>query len=183
MASMSQAGGAFLLLITATLGAQERVEPERPPAPGPLSVQMVVSRSGDKTAGGLVYSFPCNPRDRKTVIKSGVEVPVPVRKAEAVEFQYRNVGANIECESAAVAGGRYSVRIAFEHSSLVGADERPTAAGRTAEAIAAIAPVFRTSMSQFTTLLRDGERARVITGTDPLTGDVTAVDVTLAVLK
>jgi hypothetical protein len=183
MASIVRAG-VFLLFITSTLGAQERVEPERPPAPGSLKVQMLVSRrSGDKTAGGLVYSFPCNPRDRKTVIKSGVEVPVPVRKAEAVEFQYRNVGANIECESAAVAAGRYSVRIAFEHSSLIGADERPMAVGRSAEAVAAIAPVFRTSMSQFTTLLRDGERAQVITGTDPLTGDVTAVDITLAVLK
>jgi hypothetical protein len=38
-------------------------------------------------------------------------------------------------------------------------------------------------MADFTVLLRDGQTAQAITGTDPATGEVSAVDVTLEVLK
>jgi hypothetical protein len=175
--------GAGLLLLASTVAGQERTEAERPGLPQ-VHVQMVIGRgSGENKAGPLVYSFPCNPRDRKTVVKSGIEVPVPVRKADGVEFQYRNVGANIECESAAVAGGRFSLRISVERSSLVGARETMAAGERTLETLAANPPVFRTSMSQFTALLRDGQKAQVIAGSDPVTGEATTVDLTLTVLK
>jgi hypothetical protein len=182
MASIAQAGAGLLLIVSA-VGAQERAEPERAPGLSPLRVRMVISRaSGEKKAGSLVYSFPCNSRDRKTLIKSGVEVPVPVRKADAVEFQYRNVGANIECESAAIAGGKFTLRISFEQSSLVGADGQTPAGGPTAEGVGGN-PVFRTSMGQFTAILRDGQTTQAFAGTDPQTGDVTTVDVTLTALE
>jgi hypothetical protein len=169
-----------VLLIAGPAVSQEKSEPERP-APTPLIVELVFGRGiAGKQAGTLTYSFPCNTRDRKTLIKSGVEVPVPVRKAEAVEYQYRNVGTNIECESAAVAGGRFSVRIGFEQSSLVG--DQTSATERTPVGIGD-APAFRTSMSQFTALLRDGERAQFVSGTDPATGQPTTVEVKLTVVK
>lgn len=174
--------GLSLLLLASAASAQEAVEPPRPSADAALKVQMVVNRhAGDKKVGSVAYSFPCN-RDRKTVVKSGVEVPVPVRKAEAVEFHYRNVGTNIECESAAVAGGRYRLRISFEQSSLAGGDKTAPGVG-TPDGPGAHPPSFRTSMSQFTALLREGQAAQVVSAADPLTGDVTAIEVTLTVLK
>jgi hypothetical protein len=117
-------------------------------------------------------------------VKLGVEVPVPVRKAEAIlEFQYRNVGANIECEARPVAGGgRFNVSISFEQSSLY-PGEKAAAGAETMESRAANPPLFRTTMGQLTVMLRDGQTTQAITGTDPVSGEVTAVDITLAVMK
>lgn len=163
-------------LMAGSAGAQEKPEPDRA-APVPMSVELAVSRrSGESKVDRKTYAFPCQSNDRATVVKSGVEVPVPVRKGEAVEYQYRNVGANIECESALVAGGRYRVRVAFEQSSLLGPNELGTVP-RTPET--AGAPAFRTSMSRFSSLLRPGETAQAVSGTDPLTGEVTTLEVTL----
>ena len=172
------------VLVLATGVTGQETQPERPPdGTAPLRVQLVVHKqAGEKKLSSLAYSFPCN--DRKTTVKLGVEVPVPVRKSDAIlEFQYRNVGANIECEARPVAGGRFNVRINFEQSSLYPPGEKTAAGEQTLESRAANPPLFRTTMGQLTALLRDGQTMQAITGTDPVSGEVTAVDVTLTVLK
>jgi hypothetical protein len=177
-------GVGMLVLGTAAL-AQERDEGERSAARAvPLQVQLVVTKQlGDKKISSLAYSIPCSPGDRKAALKLGVEVPVPVRKAETVEFQYRNVGTNLECDSRAVAEGRFNVRIAFEQSSLLASGEKGSLGPPASETRAVDAPFFRTAMSQFSATLRGGETAQAVTGTDPLTGEATVVDVTLKLLK
>lgn len=182
--SMSHAG-AGLLLLAAAVAAQDKGEAEqRPPAITPLRVQLVMSKQlGEKKISSLAYSVPCNAGERKAMLKLGVEVPVPVRKAETVEFQYRNVGANIECDARRVADGRFNVHIAFEHSSLYAPGEKTAVGELTPESRAVNAPFFRISMSQFSAMLRDGQTLQAVTGTDPVSGEVTAVDVTLTVLK
>lgn len=177
--------GIGLLVLATTASPQEKGEAERPQGGTvPLKVQLVVTKQlGDKKINSLAYSIPCHPGDRKATLKLGVEVPVPVRKAEAVEFQYRNVGANLECDARPVSEGRFNVRIAFEHSSLYAPGEKTALGELTPESRAVNAPFFRTSMSQFSAMLRDGQTLQAVTGTDPVTGEVTAVDVTLTVLK
>ena len=166
------------VLLAHSVGAQEKAQPEPAPLP-PLSVELAVSRrAGEQKLERKTYAFPCQSRERTTVIRSGVEVPVPVRKGDAVEYQYRNVGANIECESALVAGGRYSVRLSFEQSSLVGANEG-AAVARAADPVLGGAPIFRTSLSRFAALLRPGETAEVVSASDSVTGEATALEVTL----
>jgi hypothetical protein len=180
---MSNAG-AGLLLLAAAVAAQDKGEAEqRPPAITPLRVQLVMSKQlGEKKISSLAYSVPCNAGERKAMLKLGVEVPVPVRKADAVEYQYRNVGANIECDSRRLADGRFNVHIAFEQSSLYAPGEK-TALGELTSEPPAGAPFFRTSMNQFSAMLRDGQTLQAVTGTDSVSGEVTAVDVTLTVLK
>ena len=173
-----------LTLAAAAVGGQESPEAERPPAGmPPLRVQLVIHKQlGDKKVSSLVYAFPCN--DRKTTVKLGVEVPVPVRKGgDLLEFQYRNVGANIECEARPVAGERFNVRLSFEQSSLYPGGEKAAAGEQTLEARAANPPLFRTTMGQLTALLRDGQTTQAVVGTDPVSGEVTSVDVALSVLK
>lgn len=173
-----------LILLAGTVTGQEKSETERPATvPIPVRVQLVVHKQlGDKRLSSLAYAFPCSPQDRKTTLKYGVEVPVPVRKAETVEFQYRNVGTNIECEANRVTEGRFHLRIAFEQSSVQPAGEK-VAGEQSLESRAANPVLFRIAMSQFTAVLRDGQTTQAVTGTDPLTGEVTAVDVTLMVQK
>ena len=174
--------GVGLLVLATTVTGQEK-EAERPPGGTvPVRVQLVVNKQlGEKKVSSLAYSFLCN--DRKTTVKLGVEVPVPVRKSEAIlEFQYRNVGTNIECDARPVAEGRFNVRISFEQSSLYPSGEKTAAGEQTLESRAAN-PIFRTTMGQLTVMLRDGQTTQAITATDPVSGEVTAVDVTLTVLK
>ena len=122
--SMLQTGAGLLRAVTTAAG-QDTGEAERPAGGMPqLRVQLVINKQiADKKVSSLVYSFPCS--DRKTTVKLGVEVPVPVRKGDAVlEFQYRNVGANIECDARTMAEGRFNLRISFEQSSLYPVGER-----------------------------------------------------------
>ena len=174
--------GLSLLMLAGTAAGQEGSE-RAPNAQNPVRVQLAIHKQlGDKRLSSLAYSFPCNPHDRKATLKFGVEVPVPVRKAETVEFQYRNVGANIQCEARQVAGGRFHLRIALEQSSIHGTGEK-AAGEQSLENRAANPPLFRTAMSEFTAILRDGQTTQAVTGTDPVTGEATSVDVTLTVLK
>jgi hypothetical protein len=177
--------GLGLLALATTVFPQDKDEAER--APGrvvPMKVQFVVTKHlGDKKISSLAYSLPCSSGDRKATLKLGVEVPVPVRKAEAVEYQYRNVGANLECDARPLSDGRFSVRVALEQSSLYGPGEKAATAEQNLESRAANPTLFRTSMSQFTAVLRDGQTMQAVSGTDPLNGEVTAVDVTLTLLK
>jgi hypothetical protein len=149
----------------------------------PLKVQLVVVKLlGDKKLGSLAYTFPCNTADRKLSLNLGVEVPVPVRKGDKVEFQYRSVGSNIECDASALADGRFNVHVAFEQSSLYNAGAKagpePSLESRLDNPT-----LFRTTKSIFNAVLRDGQTTQAVAGTDPLTGEMVTVDVTLTVLK
>jgi hypothetical protein len=174
--------GALALASAAT--GQEKPEAERAARlVTPLKVQLVVAKqTGDKKVGSLAYTFPCNTADRKLSLNLGVEVPVPVRKADKVEFQYRSVGSNIECDASALGDGRFNLHVAFEQSSLYNpgakAGPEPSLESRLDNPT-----LFRTTRSVFNAILRDGQTTQAVAGTDPLTGEMVTVDVTLTVLK
>lgn len=175
--------GCGLLVLSGTASAEEKAEPR---AVTPLRVNMVIAKQlGEKKVSNLAYAFPCNANDRKVTMKMGVEVPVPVRKGEGVEFQYRNVGANIECESSPLPDGRFALRLAVELSSLYSPAGAPTSAvdRRRMEDQSSSPPAFRTSMSMFSLALRDGQTAQSVSGTEPTTGEIVTFDVTLMVAK
>lgn len=183
---MARAAVVFLALASAAAG-QDKGEVERSQRlVTSLKVRMLVTKHlGDKKVSSLAYSFPCNTADPKLSLSLGVEVPVPVRKAEKVEFQYRSVGANIECEASALSDGRFNLRFAFEQSSLqsVGATAGGPGQEQTLESRADNPTLFRTARSLFNAVLRDGQTTQAVAGTDPLTGEIVAVDVTLTVVK
>jgi hypothetical protein len=183
---ISHAGVGILLLATAGAG-QEKGDAERAPnVVTPLKVQLVVTRQlGDKKISSLAYSFPCNTTDPKFSLNLGVEVPVPVRKGDKVEFLYRSVGSNIECEASALPAGRFDLHFAFEHSSLYGAGAKTgsSAQEQTLESRIDNPTLFRTAKSLFNAVLRDGQTTQSVAAADPLTGEIVTVDVTLTVVK
>jgi hypothetical protein len=182
---MWTAGAAFgLLALAGAAAGEQKGEAERPARlVTPLKVQLVVTkRLGDKKVGSLTYSFPCNTAEAKLSLNMGVEVPVPVRKADKVEFQYRSVGSNIECEASALADGRFDLRLAFEQSSLYPA-AKPAGPEPSLESRVDNPTLFRTARSVFNAVLRDGQTSEAVSGADPLTGEVVSIEVTLAVVK
>ncbi|HLQ22603.1 MAG TPA: hypothetical protein VK132_05325 [Gemmatimonadales bacterium] len=85
--------------------------------------------------------------------------------------------------------GRPAARVtldeALEQSSLYGASAkaRSSAVEQTLESRVESPTLFRTVNSIFTVVLRDGQTTQALVGTDPLTGEIVTVDVTLTVVK
>ena len=183
---ISHAGVGLSLLAAAGAG-QEKGDTERlQSVVNPLKVQLVVSKHlGDKKISSLSYSFPCNTTNREPTLRIAVEVPVPVRKADKVEFQYRSVGTSINCSASALPEGRFNLQLALEQSSLYGASARAgsPAVEQTLESRIESPTLFRAVNSIFTVALRDGQTTQALAGTDPLTGEIVTVDVTLTVVK
>jgi hypothetical protein len=159
----------------------------------PLRLQLVLSRyDGDKKVSSLPYSFIVNAGDgRGTQLRMGVEVPVPVTTftatkdmAPAVSYQYRNVGANIDVALAQVLpDGRYRLHFTVEQSSVQLPDQRPAAGSAASGALAGAFPMFRSYKSSFAAVVRDGQSMQFTAATDPVSGEVSKVDLTVNVVK
>jgi hypothetical protein len=148
-----------------------------PPRLTPLKVQLVVARyAGEKKVSSLPYVLWVTANDRMaTNLRMGVDVPV----SSGQSYSYRNIGTSIDC-SATSADNGFNVIITLSDSSI----QFEAAGGSTAPTTKlANAPAFRTFTSKFSILLRDGQTAQYTSATDPLSGEVLKVDVTLNVLK
>ncbi|HET9315473.1 MAG TPA: hypothetical protein VFQ51_07765 [Vicinamibacteria bacterium] len=190
---------ALAVLAVLSVGAARAQEPAPEPEPKPtgrpprggttLQVQAVVSRSkAGKTTSRLPYTVTCiaDGAGRPSILKLGVEVPVAVGGGKGV--QYRNVGTNIDCSCEPIDDQRYRLKIAVEQSSIsdLGRSSprsQPASGAAADEAGEGGNPMFRTFMSSFSAILRDGQSAVSTSATDPVTADDVTIDVTLKVLK
>jgi hypothetical protein len=157
----------------------------------PLKVQVVVTKlQGDRKVGSLPYSFTCNSEGPPTRLRMGIEVPIATKTSEhTASFQYRNVGTNIDCRARSVGQGRFHLELTVEQSSIYsspGASGGGDGASQVRPAAAASlesAPLFRTFNAHFAAVLRDGQQAEYTSATDPVSGEVMKIDVSLAVLR
>lgn len=165
-----------------------------PPLPSAtLQVQIVISRFlGDRKVASLPYGFfvpavpvGAGPRERVRM-RMGVDTPVPktavVGDAKGsvgtTEVQYRNVGTNIDCWVGDLGDGRYQVNSNVENSSaLVGSE---TGSG---PATASGLPLFRRFEAFINPILKPGQSLQAVASTDPVTGEVVKIDVTIGVVK
>ena len=190
---------AALLALPGSGQAQEASKPEAPKAEtakpdaakadaaerrGPavtLRVQLVIGRyQGEKKLASLPYSLVVTTGGGRARMRMGVDTPVPVTLFASSEgekpktsFQYKTVGTNIDCAAYVRPDGRYQLNIAVENSSAL------TGPGASVEG----APLFRRFETNIDPLLRDGESVQAIASTDPVTGEVVKIDVTLNVVK
>lgn len=179
---------ACALLVTTIAGgavADEAPPPSRAVSIVPLKVQVVLVRqAGDKVVARLPYTLGVNAGPHETQrLRMGIEVPVamPVTDiAQPKPVQYKNVGVNLDCLADPLPDGRFKLTMSVEHSSIyvAGEDRRPVA-----ESALPAQPMFRTFRLNLTPILRDGESQQFTAATDPVTGEVTRVEVTLNVLK
>jgi hypothetical protein len=167
-----------LLLCGAGAFAQDKAESPAPRKPiTPLNVQLVLSHfQGEKKVGSLPYTLTCNADDRQSShLRMGIEVPVPmtITKGTPPTFNYKSVGTNIDCRSTTLDDGRFRVELTVEHSSIYSTPGEASAG----------APLFRTFRSGFVPIMRNAQTAQYTAATDPVTGEVVKIDVTLTVLK
>ena len=179
------------VIVTApTLSAEtpRGVTEQTPSRQIPLKVQLVVSRyQGEKKMSSLPYTIAVVANDGdKTTLRMGVEVPVPttvfsgkegVTSMPVTSYNYRSVGTNIECGARTVDDGVFRLDLAIEDSSIFLQDKERGAIGMPNT------PSFRKFTSTFNVLLRDGQTVQHTSATDPVSGEVLRVDVTVTVLK
>jgi hypothetical protein len=169
---------------------------EKPPAPTmmlpsggqvPLRVTVVISRlQGDKKIASLPYSFGMLAGER-TNLRMGSDVPIISKAssksgdtASSSNVTYRPVGTNIDCNATSGPGGTYRLSLVIEDSSvhLDPAQKQGNIAGLVSDY-----PSFRTFRTNFSTLLRDGQTTQHTSATDPVSGEVMRIDVSLSVVK
>ena len=160
------------------------------PAPTPsktvqqsLKVQVVLSRyQGEKKISSLPYTLTVTTNASTTSLRMGAEVPINTAvfrgegQTPVSSFSYKDIGTSIDCSGVALDGGRYSLRLLIEDSSVYPDDSAP-AADKTGH------PSFRSFKSDQTVVLSDGQSAQYTTATDKVTSEVVKVDVTMSVLR
>ncbi|HJR59590.1 MAG TPA: hypothetical protein VJ813_09335 [Vicinamibacterales bacterium] len=165
--------------------------PSRQPAAGevPLKVDLVVSRyAGQKKVSSIPFTVSVVANDNdKTSLRMGVDVPVPQTvfsggpntSVPTTSYSYRSVGTNIDCTARTVEGGWFKLDLAVSDSSVFIPEKEGAAnPGRLGGV-----PAFRSFTSTFNLLLKDGQTSQHTSATDPVSGEVLRIDVTVNVLK
>jgi hypothetical protein len=154
-----------------------------------VKVQVVISRyQGEKKISSMPYVLGVVVNGGKTSLRMGVDVPVastvftsPTKDGPAtvpsVSYNYRSVGTNIDITAESGPDGYYKLSMTVQDSSVqLDTTDR-------AKALVPGVPMFRSFNSSFPLLLRDGQTTQYTSATDPVSGEVTKIDVTLNVLK
>lgn len=165
--------------------------------PIPVRVTVVLARyQGEKRISSMPYVIGVmasgyGPAQR-TRLRMGTDVPViqtvfgapPEGKSPAPQtsYTYRNVGTSIDCTATydQSISGVFNLALTVADSSI-GLEAGQKKSGPSA--IADNIPAFRNFNSEFTAVLKDGQTMQYTSATDPVTGEVTKIDVTVNVMK
>jgi hypothetical protein len=173
----------------------QAVTPRPKKAPTLLRVQVTLARfQGERKVASSPYSMLVTTDMKGVKLRMGVEVPISVASFSTVDgkpapvtstsFQYRNVGTNIDCRADEIGDdGLYQLGLGVESSSIYTTTESRTTAGLNETGVATERPLFRTFNVNLNPLLRDGQSVQTVASTDPVTGEIVKIDVTLNVVR
>jgi len=147
----------------------------------PLRVQVVFNEfDGEKKISSLPYTLLVNANTGGPVasIRMGLRVPINTGGTSA-GMTYLDMGTNIDGRAEIREDGRFLLSLSVERSSAYSPqrnlpDIRPAGSDN---------PVIQTFRSQLNLLVRDGQTIPTTVSTDPVTGRVIKVDVTVNVVK
>lgn len=183
---------AVLAMAAAWMPAQEKPKSEdtsaemRPTETTPLKVSVTFTEfEGEKKVKSLPYTMVvvADGRPPKSVLKMGSRVPVYTGKENGM--QYLDVGSNLECQAYRTKDNRFDVKLDLDRSWVEGDVAVPVDRGTASQSSSGQFPEpivrqFRTALSL---TLRDGQTVESTFATDPLSGKVFKVEVSLSVLK
>jgi hypothetical protein len=159
---------------------QPRAESRHEAETAGLKVDLLISRhEGERRVSAVPYTLFVVPNSRQSRVRLGIDVPIAVKDGEV---RYRNVGTNVDCQAVAVGPGRYRVEVVVEQSSLYSPETSRKALAPGASPAVGDQPVFRSFSTAIVLVLADGQSAQSL-ATDPVSGEVLKVDVTLTRLK
>jgi hypothetical protein len=147
-----------------------------------LRVQVTLSEyEGEKKISSLPYTLLVNAgdlghRQPTARIRMGLRLPVAVGPSQ---FQYQDVGTNLDCSALTEPDGRFNLHLGVEKSSVYS----PNAGQKLGNEISSGNPVTQTFKSELDLLIRDGQTIQLTAATDPVSGRVTKAEVTVNVMK
>jgi hypothetical protein len=185
------AAGLFLSCVTARAqdtSPKEQIKVVAPRPDGPqLKVQIVFSEyEGEKKTKSLPYTLLVivGGDTNSSKLRMGDRVPIATSNGgKSVEFQYVDVGTSIDCRAFTAAEGRYRLTMNLDRSWVQ--SDVPIAA--TADGSSGVVQVHQPSIRQFrtdtSTILRDGQTVETNFATDPVSGKVIKVEISINVIK
>jgi hypothetical protein len=181
---------AILVPGTPRLRAQDKVVEEKAPTITPLRVQVVFSEyEGEKKIGNLPYTLLVNADDKgpQASVRMGLRVPIVTSGSSSPsvskQFTYMDVGTNMDGRADRADGGRFLLKLNIEKSSLYSPGEVQKSASLEGNEMPGGQPVLQQFRSQVNLLIRDGQTIQSTVATDPISGHVLKVDITLNVIK
>jgi hypothetical protein len=150
----------------------------------PLKIQVVVTEfDGDKKVKSMPYVAYLNSSEShggSGKLRIGTRVPVYTGKDSGM--QYLDVGTNIDCRVTHADAGSFHLELVVERSWVesdvsVAVGEKAEVGGQFKE------PIIRQFKTEMGVSLRDGQTTESAMATDPLSGRVSKVEVTLWVVK
>jgi hypothetical protein len=190
--------GSLLLLgmLSPVCPAQDRPKPDEKPrrevATTPVKAQIVfVEYDGDKKTKSLPYTVYINAPDSPELmpgwvkLRVGSRVPVYTGKDQ---FSYFDVGTNIDARAAYPGEGRFLLYLSLERSwvegdVLVPMQKPPEQITPDPHAGSFRQPIVHQFKTELDLKLREGQTLETTMATDPVSGKVMKVEVTLSVVK
>lgn len=172
------------LAAAATASAQTAVSGGKPVAT-PVQVQVLLSRyRADKKISSVPYSLSVKPQafPRGANLRLMTSVPVGFvidEKTGQRNFNFRDIGVQIDASASPLDDGRYEVSVTISEQSLYTEGKPPTPGMTTSSDV----QMVRSYTSNNALILRDGQTSQYTAATDPVTGEIVRVDVTLTVPK
>ena len=197
MKRISIAGAIGLCLLVACSPSQAQETPkkdeaknESPRSEGPqVRVQITFTEyDGEKKIKSLPYALLLQARNDVpgTKIRMGSRVPV-YTGGEHGSMQYLDVGTNIDCRASVTQDSRYRLSMSLERSWVEGDVFVPVQkpAGSTNDpAVGQFAqPIIRQFRSENNVTMRDGQTIETNFATDPVSGKVIKLEVSINVAK
>ena len=181
----------ILVSSAAFLRAQERAKPEETEKTTanrreitPLPVQVVFSEyEGEKKISSLPYTLLLNAegvRVQKAAIRMGLRVPVAT---SSTQFQYVEVGTNMDGWAAKLEDGRFVLHLNLERSSSYSPNTNQKTAPPAGNESLSAQPIIQQFKTEVDLLMRDSQTIQSTLATDPVSARVSKIDVTLNVLK
>ena len=144
---------------------------------------MLSEYDGTKKISSLPYTIEANAvaanaPSQWTHLRLGVRVPV--QTGAGSQFQYIDVGTNIDCSARSMGDGSYQLDFTTERSSV-----SLQSAGKEMQDVhvSNLQPIIRTFRVSNTISMRDGQSDESTVATDPVSGHVMRISVTLHVAK
>ena len=169
---------------------KDETKTENARSEGPqVKVQITFTEyDGEKKVKSLPYALLLQARNDVpgTKIRMGSRVPV-YTGGEHGSMQYIDVGTNIDCRATAAQDGRYHLTMSLERSWVEGdvfVPVQKAAATTNDPAVGQFAqPIIRQFRSENNVTMRDGQTIETNFATDPVSGKVIKLEVTINVVK
>ena len=192
---MGRTANAAFLLAALTLGtpwvsAQEKPKSEEAAPEAhqmeatPLKVSVTFTEfEGDKKVKSLPYTtiVIADGKNSKSVVKMGSRIPVYTGKESGM--QYLDVGSNIDCLAHRTRDNKFDLLLSLDRSWVEGEVPVRVDPAATSQSGQFPEPIVRQFKSELSLTLRDGQTIESSFATDPLSGKVFRVEVSLNVVK